>query len=70
MHDKYYAVLDTNVLVSALLRASHMSNPTEVSLSKDGSSLVTGNIKHFPVKPFVVTPAEMVKIMELHQRSY
>ena len=70
MHDKYYAVLDTNVLVSALLGASHMSNPTEVSLSKDGSFLVTGNIKHFPVKPFVVTPAEMVKIMELHQRSY
>ena len=70
MHDKYYAVLDTNVLVSALLGASHMSNPTEVSLSKDGSFLVTGNIKHFPVKPFVVTPAEVVKMMELHQRSY
>ena len=70
MHDKYYAVLDTNVLVSALLGASHMSNPTEVSLSKDGSFLVTGNVKHFPVKPFVVTPAEMVKMMELHQRSY
>ena len=70
MHDKYYAVLDTNVLVSPLLGASHMSNPTEVSLSKDGSFLVTGNIKHFPVKPFVVTPAEMVKMMELHQRSY
>ena len=70
MHDKYYAVLDTNVLVSALLGASHMSNPTKVSLSKDGSFLVTGNIKHFPIKPFVVTPAEMVKMMELHQRSY
>ena len=70
MHDKYYAVLDTNVLVSALLGASHMSNPTEVSLSKDGSFLVTGNVKNFPFKPFVVTPAEMVKMMELHQRSY
>ena len=30
MHDKYYAVLDTNVLVSALLGASHFSNPTKV----------------------------------------
>lgn len=30
MHDKFYAVLDTNVLVSALLGASHMSNPTKV----------------------------------------
>lgn len=36
----------------------------EVALSKDGSYLVTGNIKHFPIKPFVVTPAEMVKIIE------
>ena len=141
MHDKYYAVLDTNVLVSALLGASHMSNPTkvlkavtdnriiplyndeiieeykevlsrkkfpfseelidavlhtiltdglyvdrttaidelfpdpkdivfyEVSLSKDGSFLVTGNIKHFPVKPFVVTPAEMVKMMEQYSNN-
>lgn len=136
MHDKYYAVLDTNVLVSALLGASHMSNPTkvlkavtdnriiplyndeiieeykevlsrkkfpfseelidaviqtiltdglyvdrttaidelfpdpkdivfyEVSLSKDGSFLVTGNIKHFPQKSFVITPAEMVALLE------
>lgn len=30
MHDKYYAVLDTNVLVSALLGASHFSNLTKV----------------------------------------
>lgn len=136
MRDKYYAVLDTNVLVSALLGASRMSIPTkvlkavtdeklvplyndeiideykevllrkkfhfdpelieivlntiitdgiymdrtksieeifpdpkdivfyEVSLSKDGSYLVTGNIKHYPQKSFVVTPAEMVKLLE------
>ena len=136
MHDKFYAVLDTNVLVSALLGASHMSNPTkvlhavtdnriiplynneiieeykevlsrkkfpfneelidavlqtiltdglyvdrttaidelfphskdivfyEVSLSKEGSFLVTGNIKHFPRKHFVITPAEMVELLE------
>ena len=36
----------------------------EVALSKEDSYLVTGNIKHFPIKPFIVTPAEMVKIME------
>lgn len=36
----------------------------EIDLSKEDSYLVTGNIKHFPIKPFVVTPAEMVKIME------
>ena len=37
----------------------------EVTLSKDDAYLVTGNIKHFPKKPFVVTPAEIVAILEL-----
>ena len=26
--------------------------------------LVTGNIKHFPLKPYVVTPREMLTILE------
>lgn len=136
MQSKYYAVLDTNVMVSALLGASHMSSPTkvlkavtdgnlvplynneiideyrevlshkkfpfssdliesvikviitdglyldrttaidevfpdpkdivfyEVSLSQEGSFLVTGNLKHFPQKSFVITPADMVKLLE------
>ena len=136
MQDKFYAVLDTNVLVSALLGASRMSIPTrvlkavtdnkivplyndeiideyqevlsrdkfpfskelidsvikvfttagifldrtkssdeifpdekdivfyEVSLSKEGSYLVTGNLKHFPQKSFVITTAEMVELLE------
>ena len=36
----------------------------EVTLSKEDAYLVTGNIKHFPQKPFVVTPAEMIAIIE------
>lgn len=35
----------------------------EVTLSMDESYLVTGNIKHFPKKPFIVTPAEMLQIV-------
>ena len=35
----------------------------EVALSTEDSYLVTGNIKHFPKKPFVVTPAEMLHII-------
>lgn len=35
----------------------------EVTLSMDGSFLVTGNTKHFPKKPFVVSPAEMLQII-------
>lgn len=37
----------------------------EVAMSKDDAYLVTGSIKHFPQKPFVVTPAEMVEILNL-----
>ena len=36
----------------------------EVALSKEDSFLVTGNIKHFPEVDFVVTPAEMMDIIE------
>ena len=31
---------------------------------KDLAYLVTGNIKHFPKEPFVVTPREMLEILE------
>lgn len=37
----------------------------EVALSKEDSYLITGNIKHFPLEPFIVTPAEMVRILNL-----
>ena len=36
----------------------------EVALANEDSLLVTGNIKHFPKKPFVVTPAEMLQIIQ------
>lgn len=36
----------------------------EVALSKEGSYLVTGNQKHFPQSPIVVTPAEMLQIVQ------
>jgi putative PIN family toxin of toxin-antitoxin system len=35
----------------------------EVALSKEGAYLVTGNIKHFPKKPIVVTPSELLDII-------
>ena len=38
----------------------------EVAMEKrdDDSYLVTGNQKHYPVRDFIVTPAEMMKIIE------
>lgn len=35
----------------------------EVALSKEDAYLVTGNKKHFPQTPIVVTPAEMMEIL-------
>lgn len=37
----------------------------EVSLSMEDSFLVTGNLKHFPVTPKVVTPAQIISLLEL-----
>lgn len=36
----------------------------EVALTVEDAYLVTGNTKHFPAKTFVVTPAEMVEILQ------
>lgn len=38
----------------------------EVAMEKrsDGAWLVTGNQKHYPVRGFIVTPAEMMEILE------
>ena len=36
----------------------------EVALSKEDSYVVTGNTKHFPKSPIVVTPAEMLQIVQ------
>ena len=35
----------------------------EIAISKENAYLVTGNIKHFPVRSFIVTPAEMVEML-------
>lgn len=36
----------------------------EVALSEEDSFLVTGNLKHFPRTPKVVTAAQMMEILE------
>lgn len=35
----------------------------EIALNKEDAYLVTGNLKHFPETPIVVTPAEMLEIL-------
>ena len=36
----------------------------EIALSKEGAYLVTGNTKHFPATPIVVTPVELLRILD------
>ena len=82
-----YAVIDTNIFVSALISTiiEHVKENGidssrfpydgtmpdeddrvfyEVCLSKEDSFLVTGNLKHFPKEPQVITAAEMMKILD------
>lgn len=39
----------------------------EITLTVEESFLVTGNLKHYPKQPQVVTPAEFLEITGLHQ---
>ncbi len=61
MKDKIFAVIDTNVIVSALLSSNLESNPVKVFRAIVQERIV-------PIfndeKPFVVTPAQMVRILE------
>ncbi len=40
----------------------------EVALSKDDAYLVTGNARHFPKTRIVVSPSEMLEILENSHR--
>lgn len=62
-------IRDIGISSPRILSKSFFPDPNdvvfyEVALSKDDSFLVTGNIKHFPEVDFVVTPAEMMSIIE------
>ena len=37
----------------------------ELKMSKEDAYLVTGNTKHYPNRPLVVTPKEMVEILKV-----
>lgn len=37
----------------------------EVSLSKADSFLVTGNLKHFPISPQIISPAALILLMDV-----
>lgn len=62
-------VKNTGMATTAIPTSEHFPDPKdvvfyEVAMSKEDAYLVTGNKKHFPNKPIVVTPAEMVAILQ------
>ncbi|MCQ2190179.1 MAG: putative toxin-antitoxin system toxin component, PIN family [Paludibacteraceae bacterium] len=36
----------------------------EISLTEEDSFLVTGNLKHYPVRPQIVTPSQFIEIVK------
>ncbi|XCP83450.1 hypothetical protein ABXS75_10135 [Roseburia hominis] len=84
---KCCAVIDTNVIISALLVLHAIKQfgievfpqPTgeilidmddlifyEVAMEKrnENAYLITGNQKHYPIQDFIVTPTEMMQILD------
>ena len=64
-------VKNTGIFTKGIPSSEHFPDPKdvvfyEVAMSKEDAYLVTGNKKHFPEKPIVVTPAEMVEILKAH----
>ena len=60
-----HAVIDTNVLVSALLTSKSDAATVQVLDAVMNGHIIpiTGNLKHFPNTPTVVTPAQLLDIL-------
>ena len=66
------AIIDNGKELSGIETEEKPSDPDDVifyevtmdSRQTDETFLVTGNIKDFPIKPFVVQPEEMMRIIE------
>lgn len=66
------AIIDNGIELSGIATEEKRSDPDDVifyevmmdSRQTEDTFLVTGNIKDFPIKPFVVRPEEMMRIVE------
>ena len=69
VHAVIEAIMEGGIDSRRIGSNEHLPDPKdvvfyEVALANEDSFLVTGNTKHFPKKPFVVTPAEMLHIIQ------
>ena len=65
------AIADCGIGVERMVTGEQLIDPKdlvfyEVAMAKreDNAYLISGNKKHFPIKAFIVTPAEMLEIMK------
>lgn len=71
------AIIDNGIELSGIATEEKPSDPDDVvfyevtmdSRQTEDTFLVTGNIKDFPIKPFVVRPEEMMQIVEERRRK-
>lgn len=70
VHLVIQSIRDNGICVDRLLTGELLPDPKdlvfyEVCMAKrdEDSMLVTGNMKHFPAKPFIVTPNELLEIL-------
>ena len=73
INDALNHILENGVIGERILSDDFFPDPKdivfyEVAQSKDDAYLVTGNTKHFPKKPIVVTPAEMLDILKAENK--
>ena len=65
-------IIKNGIELSGIKKKKKTSDPKDMifyevtmdSRQTENTFLVTGNIKDFPIKPFVVTPKEMMEIIE------
>ena len=69
------AIKEKGVLASRVMSDFEYPDPDdavfyEIALSKEDAYIVTGNLKHFPQTPIVVTPAEIMDILNSHKKNH
>ncbi|MCL2662882.1 MAG: hypothetical protein FWE83_06060 [Oscillospiraceae bacterium] len=58
-------VIDTNVLVSSAISEHGSDRIFYDTAIASGAVLITGNTKHFPDEPIIMTPSEFLADMEI-----
>lgn len=78
VHKVIKMILDNGIELSGIQTEEKPSDPKDVifyevtmdSRQTQDTFIVTGNIKDFPIKPFIVTPKKMMEILEKDKNRF